>query len=105
MKLKFDFHAIKIPYTIILGGTDINEYIHNHEQKKVMEEALENSWRIVSFHQDQAHKCIQIWPRFESKIECILPSVIIECDPLFSLFHILQIPPTSRIFLLPASLR
>eukprot|EP01095_Lingulamoeba_sp_RSL-Kostka_P003941 TRINITY_DN15059_c0_g1_i1.p1 TRINITY_DN15059_c0_g1~~TRINITY_DN15059_c0_g1_i1.p1 ORF type:complete len:372 (-),score=74.52 TRINITY_DN15059_c0_g1_i1:89-1204(-) len=109
----------KIPFIIILGGTDMNEHIHDPEKKKIMEVALENSLKIVAFRSTFKDKCLLNFTNInEDKVEIIPPSVPNpnldnheyyindnQDDDDNNFRDILKINPNDSIFILPCGIR
>lgn len=88
-----------------MGGTDINEYVHQQEPKLIMDDVLNKCSKIVAFHEKQKIKCLEYWNHVKDKIVCIPPSPDIPPIDNFSLFSELNLSLDKKFFLLPCGIR
>ncbi|XP_060586838.1 glycosyltransferase 1 domain-containing protein 1-like [Ruditapes philippinarum] len=64
---------VKIPYILILGGTDVNELTSDHEKMDIMTKAVNNSRHIVAFGESLAVKFKSCWPNYDPMNVSIIP--------------------------------
>jgi len=66
-----------IPYVLVLGGTDMNEMVHDADKAKVMRAALERSFAVVAFGDNLANKARSLMGEDDSFIKVvILPQTV-----------------------------
>ena len=94
-----------LPYAVIFGGTDLNEYAFDPETLAVMTSAVEGATALVSFTDNFVHRCLTLWPEAEQKLWQIPQGVQIHPPTSFSLADAVGAAPGDRLLLLPAGLR
>eukprot|EP00808_Paulinella_micropora_P014369 g1769.t1 len=104
-------HAKSIPFAIIIGGTDVNEMIHEESKRIVIKQCFRTAKAIVCFS-DALHKRVQdISREFHLPSVYIIPQAVQEIigklitGSSFQLRKHLHLGSGSHIFLLLASLR
>lgn len=95
-----------INYILILGGTDINEYMYQEEYRDIIEKALINARYIVSFNQIMKDKIIKQFDTNSDKIKIIPQSIEepIETKAI-DIKHTLNLYKYSKIFIVIGHLR
>lgn len=95
-----------INYILILGGTDINEYMYQEEYRDIIEKALINARYIVSFNQIMKDKIIKQFDTDSDKIKIIPQSIEepIETKAI-DIKHTLNLYKYSKIFIVVGHLR
>jgi glycosyltransferase involved in cell wall biosynthesis len=95
-----------INYILILGGTDINEYMYQEEYRDIIEKALINARYIVSFNQIMKEKIIKQFDTDSDKIKIIPQSIEepIETKAI-DIKHTLNLYKYSKIFIVVGHLR
>ncbi|XP_041377566.1 glycosyltransferase 1 domain-containing protein 1-like isoform X2 [Gigantopelta aegis] len=105
--------GISVPYILMLGGTDINEYSKDPAQLEVMTKAVDGARHLVVFGTTMLLKTKELWPCYPSEhIKEIKQAVIVK-PSLFSLFdyltsnHLIKTSASStlKIFLLVGGVR
>ncbi|GAB5361870.1 hypothetical protein AAMO2058_000750100 [Amorphochlora amoebiformis] len=113
--LKAGRHLIdqKLPYAIIIGGTDVNEYeFLDTPSKKIVQTCLQKARIIIAFSRSLRNSVLKMSTNVKSKIRIIPQAVQIPhlCTPLAQpevSFEADEKPhtPRSHVFFLPASIR
>ncbi len=98
------FRGSGLPYVLVLGGTDVNEFAHDPECLEIMTRAVSEATAIVAFNEDFMQRCLRVWPLAEGKLYHI-PQGVRTRPSDFSLRGHAQLPPDALIFLLPSGLR
>ncbi|MEU9148860.1 glycosyltransferase [Streptomyces sp. NPDC048349] len=97
-------HSLTIPYILVFGGTDLNEFSLDPAHFAVMTEAVAGADALVAFNDDFVLRCLALWPDTIQKLYSIPQAV--DTDPSdFSLKNRLGLPDDAQVFLLPAGLR
>ena len=94
-----------LPYVLVFGGTDLNEYVHDPDALATMTKAVDGAAALVAFNEDFAERCLDLWPHTRERLHLIPQSVFAEEDPTYSMRDSLGLPGQSQVFLLPAGLR
>lgn len=69
-----------VPFSIIFGGTDLNEHCKNKDKLETMKKALEKARYLVAFSCPMKKQALDLWPKCEEKIilqpqaVCVKPS-------------------------------
>lgn len=108
----------EIPFFIIIGGTDVNEYVKEPSKKEIMRRVVEKSLAVIAFSPTLSSIVRNIWPdecqkrvgdQVYSKVRVIepsfLPSYSSSASEPFSLRKSLGLKEETKIFLLPTGLR
>lgn len=98
------FRGTGLPYALVLGGTDVNEFAYDPECSEIMTHAVSEATAIVALNEDFVHRCLRIWPQAEGKLHHI-PQGVRTRPSAFSLRDHAQLPCDAVIFLLPSGLR
>lgn len=69
------FVEVGLPYVLVLGGTDLNEYALDPEFHALMTEAVEGAAGLVAFNQDFVARSRSLWPGAAEKVRLIPQSV------------------------------
>ncbi|XP_033628470.1 glycosyltransferase 1 domain-containing protein 1-like [Asterias rubens] len=98
-----------VPYGIVFGGTDINEYPKNHEKLRTMTAVIMKARFLVSFNQAMRDQAVTLWPDIGSRLYTQPQGVVTSPSSHFD-FHLhlrdaCGIPDHSKIFLLVAGMR
>ncbi|MCX5612999.1 MULTISPECIES: glycosyltransferase [unclassified Streptomyces] len=97
-------HSLNVPYIVVFGGTDLNEFSLDPAHFAVMTEAVAGAEALVAFNDDFVLRCLALWPDTIGKLYSIPQAV--DTDPSdFSLKNRLGLPDDSKVLLLPAGLR
>lgn len=94
-----------VPYVLIFGGTDLNEYAFDPETLAVMTDAVDRAAALVAFTDNFVHRCLTLWPDVEDKLWQIPQGVRILPPTSFSLADRVGLDADDRVLLLPAGLR
>lgn len=95
---------LNMPYILVFGGTDLNEFSLDPAHLAVMTEAVAGADALVAFNDDFVLRCMALWPDTIEKLY-VIPQAV-DTDPSdFSLKDRLGLPDDSKVFLLPAGLR
>ncbi|MEU7789020.1 alpha/beta fold hydrolase [Amycolatopsis sp. NPDC049159] len=98
------FLEIGLPYVLVLGGTDLNEYALEPVFHQVMTQAVERAAGLVAFNDDFVRRSRELWPQVADKVRCIPQGV--ETTPSdYSLRRALGVGADAKLLLLPAGLR
>ncbi|MGP3683340.1 glycosyltransferase [Streptomyces sp. IBSNAI002] len=96
--------SLNLPYVVVFGGTDLNEFSLDPAHLAVMAEAVAGADALVAFNDDFVLRCLALWPDTIRKLYAIPQAV--DTDPSdFSLKDRLGLPDDAKVFLLPAGLR
>ncbi|MPZ81281.1 MAG: alpha/beta fold hydrolase [Actinophytocola sp.] len=98
------FLEIGLPYVLILGGTDLNEYALEPEYRSLMTEAVERAACLVAFNEDFVRRSGALWPQVVDKVHYI-PQSVHTTPSTFSLRRSLRLERDARLLLLPSGLR
>jgi pimeloyl-ACP methyl ester carboxylesterase/glycosyltransferase involved in cell wall biosynthesis len=98
------FLEVGIPYVLVLGGTDLNEFALEPEYLTVMTEAVERAYAVIAFNDDFVHRCRTLWPQVSDRVHLIPQAVHTEPSD-FSLRECLGLGQDAVVLLLPAGLR
>ena len=98
------FLDVPLPYVLVLGGTDLNEFAWEPEYLPVMTEAVGSAYAIIAFNDDFVHRCRTRWPATSGRVHRIPQGVSTE-PSAFSLRAHLRLAEDDVILLLPAGLR
>ena len=53
----------QVPYSIVLGGTDVNVMAEDASKRQVMQQALDKSAAVLAFSREMLSKMSQVVPR------------------------------------------
>lgn len=97
--------ALKIPYVLILAGTDIYQQVHPlHEKQK--KRVIEEASVVVTYNKRHLETARSLWPFIQEKSLAIFKTIdTSEKDITFNIRDYLQIPQDSRLILLPSGIR
>ncbi|RMX47959.1 hypothetical protein pdam_00005363 [Pocillopora damicornis] len=73
-----------VPFAIIFGGTDLNEYDRDKDKFETMTKAIRKAKYLVAFSSSMKNQAVVLWPDCEEKI-ILQPQVCVE--PSGFLFH------------------
>mmetsp|Transcript_3859 Transcript_3859/g.10664 ORF Transcript_3859/g.10664 Transcript_3859/m.10664 type:complete len:355 (-) Transcript_3859:1539-2603(-) len=97
------------PYSVVLGGTDVNEYVRNQSALEVMGRVVEGARQVVAFHERLGAKFRGLWPQHAQKLVLIAPAVFVHSPPpdrpRGMLHQRLALPAETRVLLLVAGIR
>lgn len=93
-----------LPYVVVLGGTDLNEFALEPEYLAVMTEVVERGHAIVAFNDDFVDRYAALWPETANRLFRIPQAARTE-PSRFCLRTHLGLARDSILFLLPAGLR
>src|SRR5262245_36684075 len=62
--------ALKLPYVLILGGTDLYQEMHAL-YKKQMSQAVMNAGEIIAFSEENLSQARQLWPGLPTRGVCL----------------------------------
>lgn len=74
-----------VPFAIIFGGTDLNEYDRDKEKLETMTKAIRKAKYLVAFSSSMKNQAVVLWPDCEEKI--ILQPQAVCVEPSGFLFH------------------
>lgn len=94
-----------LPYVIVFGGTDLNEFTEDPQAMAVMTEAVDRAAALVAFNHDFVDRCLTLWPRTKDRLHHIPQAVQVRPARFYSLRHALDLPRDARVLLLPSGLR
>jgi glycosyltransferase involved in cell wall biosynthesis len=101
----WSFPKTGLPYVVVFGGTDLNEYAFDPETYAVMTAAVDGAAALVAFTDNFMHRCLTLWPHVEDKLWQIPQGVRTLPPTSFSLAGRLGVDEGDRVLLLPAGLR
>ncbi|XP_022103841.1 glycosyltransferase 1 domain-containing protein 1-like isoform X2 [Acanthaster planci] len=98
-----------VPYSIVFGGTDVNEHHRNHDRLVTMTAAVAKARFLVSFNKPMRDQALALWPDIDSKLHIQPQGIVTSPSSRFDFHQHLQatcgIPKDSSVFLLVAGLR
>lgn len=93
-------------YIVVLGGTDVYDYMNDNEKEEVIRDTLDKSKWIVSFNRDMKERIINKFSIQEEKCRIIPQSVSTKLkSSKYDLYETLGISRKSKIFLMVGNLR
>ncbi|XP_074061425.1 glycosyltransferase 1 domain-containing protein 1 isoform X1 [Macrotis lagotis] len=101
----------RIPFGIIFGGTDINEYIKHGEKKQMMGTVLEEARFAVAFTESMKEMALTKWPHAKGKVHVqnqgisTMPNVTFNWNTFLQSAGINQRADNLHIFILICGLR
>ncbi|MBE1498210.1 pimeloyl-ACP methyl ester carboxylesterase [Amycolatopsis lexingtonensis] len=98
------FLEIDLPYVLVLGGTDLNEYALEPVFHQVMTRAVERAAGLVAFNDDFVRRSRELWPQVAEKVRYI-PQGVRTTPSAYSLRRELGVGADAKLLLLPAGLR
>ncbi|WP_439377189.1 alpha/beta fold hydrolase [Amycolatopsis lexingtonensis] len=98
------FLEIGLPYVLVLGGTDLNEYALEPVFHQVMTRAVEGAAGLVAFNDDFVRRSRELWPQVAEKVRYI-PQGVRTTPSAYSLRRELGVGADAKLLLLPAGLR
>ncbi|MFJ6610153.1 glycosyltransferase [Streptomyces sp. NPDC091289] len=99
------FSATGLPYVIVFGGTDLNEYALDPEALATMTHTVDRAAALVAFNADFVRRCLKLWPHVRERLHHIPQGVETRPERDFSMRRWLGLPPESELLLLPSGLR
>jgi glycosyltransferase involved in cell wall biosynthesis len=99
------FAGSDLPYVIIFGGTDLNEYALDPDLLAIMTQAVDGAAALVAFTDEFLRRCLSLWPHTEHKVHLIPQGIHTRPARDFSLRRTLSLPGDAEILLLPSGLR
>ncbi|ELU07068.1 hypothetical protein CAPTEDRAFT_182819 [Capitella teleta] len=97
-----------LPYCLIFGGTDLNEYSRQAKDLMTMKTASHHSTSLVTFCQPMSDTVHLLWPEEMHKLREIPQAVLMRSAPDESeagISRFLNVAPESKCFVLVAGLR
>ncbi|CAB4005915.1 Hypothetical predicted protein [Paramuricea clavata] len=67
-----------VPFSMIFGGTDLNEHVQDSKKLHVMTQVVEKAKNLVAFSQTMASKAEEIWPNVKPKL-IVQPQAVFTC--------------------------
>ncbi|XP_070205018.1 glycosyltransferase 1 domain-containing protein 1-like isoform X1 [Littorina saxatilis] len=80
----------KVPYILILGGTDVNEFCKNEDKMTVMTSAVNRAGCVISFCDSLQKKASALWPNLPPSQMTVITQAVITKPSVFSLHRHLQ---------------
>jgi glycosyltransferase involved in cell wall biosynthesis len=99
------FLGSDLPYVIVFGGTDLNDFVLDPDAMALMTAAVDEAAALVAFNDDFVRRCQDLWPRAAAKLWHIPQGVNTEPAPDFSLRRRLGLSTEDILLLLPSGLR
>ena len=99
------FGATGLPYVVVFGGTDLNEYALDPDSLATMTRAVDGATALVAFNADFVRRCLTLWPHVREKLHHIPQGVETRPAHDFSMRERLGLPPEAEMLLLPSGLR
>ena len=98
-------HALKIPYALIMGGTDLYQNLHELQVKLMVRSVLAAS-EVIAFGDENLQQAFSLWPEIKGRGRCIAQAVdISEIDRSFNIRKKLGLSDDSKLAILPAGIR
>ncbi|XP_038059189.1 glycosyltransferase 1 domain-containing protein 1-like [Patiria miniata] len=98
-----------VPYSIVFGGTDVNEHHKIHDKLVTMTMAVSKARFLVSFSKPMHDQALALWPDIGDKLYTLPQGVVTSPSSRFDFHQHLHvacgIPKHSSVFLLVAGLR
>ncbi|KAL5015868.1 hypothetical protein ScPMuIL_005457 [Solemya velum] len=79
-----------VPYVLMLGGTDLNEFYKEEEKFKVMTEAVKNARFLVAFNKSLFGRALELWPDLNPRKIWRIPQAVTVSPSAFSLLSYLE---------------
>jgi pimeloyl-ACP methyl ester carboxylesterase len=98
------FLEMGLPYALVLGGTDLNEYTLEPVFHAVMTKAVERAAALVAFNGDFLRRSRTLWPQVAEKVRFI-PQGVSTTPSAYSLRSALGVDRDAKLLLLPSGLR
>src|SRR5215470_13484732 len=98
------FLDVGLPYVLVLGGTDLNEYALEPEYYALMTEAVEGAAGLVAFNEDFVRRCRSLWPQAADKVR-LIPQSVRTSPSAYSLRRALGVDRDAKLLLQPSGLR
>eukprot|EP01116_Phalansterium_solitarium_P004701 TRINITY_DN15775_c0_g1_i1.p1 TRINITY_DN15775_c0_g1~~TRINITY_DN15775_c0_g1_i1.p1 ORF type:complete len:205 (-),score=56.54 TRINITY_DN15775_c0_g1_i1:54-668(-) len=97
----------RVPYCLVLGGTDVNEYCQDADLRRQMAAAVDGAFRVVSFDANLAGRFSAQWPQYQQLLVVVPPAPsVAACEPCDALDAIgLGAGSGANVFLLPCGIR
>jgi len=93
-----------LPFSIVIGGTDINVGIHNPASRETMHTVIQKARYCICPHQDAKDRVASLWPEQEQKIR-IIPHGIDVCPSDYNVREALTLNNNDHILFLPSGIR
>jgi glycosyltransferase involved in cell wall biosynthesis len=94
-----------LPYVLVFGGTDLNDFVGDPDALELMTSAVREAAAVVAFNDDFVRRCTDRWPWATAKLWHIPQGVATEPAADFSLRRSLGLSARDILLLLPAGLR
>lgn len=98
------FLQVGLPYVLVLGGTDLNEYAQDPDCYALMTEAVDGAAGLVAFNEDFVRRCRSLWPAAAHKVR-LIPQSVHTSPSRYSLRRELGVDRDAKLLLLPSGLR
>lgn len=104
----------KIPYILILGGTDVNEFHKKEEHMSVMSKAVYKARFVIAFNESLQKRALNLWPHISRGQLAVIKQAVITnpCDTSTFCLHTelhntynIEDPEDKHIFLLVGAVR
>ncbi|CAI9740461.1 Hypothetical predicted protein [Octopus vulgaris] len=76
---------LNIPYAVVLGGTDVNEYHRDTDKMKIMSSVLKHSKYIIGFSKQMVNTAARLWKNIDAGIFISIPQAVETYPSDFSL--------------------